>query len=307
MARRGFIKSTLFGGYDKEDTDKLVDFLYGQLYEIKNDLNTAKAVIGNYEKGLSSDKTYEAVLSGERKKLTELQMSCDSLMFKNKELRALAKTSDEELTTLRKQVESLTNELSEAKAVAAVTEKGESAALSTVFIEAQQSCRKLVGDAAEKADKLKKDSERLAAEVIDSANSSAAEIIARAEAESVRLKDEALSESKAIKISSENMRAVMLEDVKSLTADIAKLREVIVSLETSSLSTIDNSTKLLNETENELVKGGVPVFQCPESIEPPKNEPEPIEDEAAKEINEKLAVLISMAEELNNAGQPALN
>ena len=53
MAGSLFIKSTAFGGYDKPQTDKVIEDLFEQVYDLKNQVRDSELYAANRKEGLS--------------------------------------------------------------------------------------------------------------------------------------------------------------------------------------------------------------------------------------------------------------
>ena len=84
MAETRFIRTVTFGGYDKSEVDKKLEYLYTQVYDLKNELRETKLTLKEYEKGTEQEKAAESVLAGERAKLTQVQVQNETMTDKLK-------------------------------------------------------------------------------------------------------------------------------------------------------------------------------------------------------------------------------
>ncbi len=312
MAVTKFIKTTVFGGYDKKDVDKRLDYLYSQIYDLKNELRETKLLLEEYKKGTDEEKTHEAILIAERTRLTGVQVQNETLSQKLKEIREENKSKDKETAELKKEIETLKKELNESKtALAGSKSNNEASILSTVFIEAQKTAGRLVDDAKKEADNIIQDSKKLAENVVTEANNTAAKIVYEAEKEAADINAASENNAEQMKAASGNLRAVMLKDVEDITKEISKIKALFISLKENGLVKINESEQLLERTRNKLRSEGVPVFTVPEKVKPvapkpPKYKPVDTnyitgssENPPKKAKNEDLEKLMAMANALD--------
>ena len=208
------------------------------------------------------------------------------------------KKLSDELEALKAKFSETEKELDEAKSRISALESGsEAVALSQVFIEAQKSANSLVQKANEEAEHKKQQTEDLVKDMIEDANHTAAEIVYEAEKNAADLDAESRNNAEKMKVASNNLRAVMLKDVESLSTHFAELGEMISELAQKSTEKVQESKKILKVTENKLTDGGVPEFRNPELVEPEyPDEPEPRKpSESQKKSNAKLDELAKMA------------
>ena len=139
MAETRFIKTVAFGGYDKSEVVRRLEYLNSQVYELRNELRETKLLLEAYKKGTDVEKAHEAVLAGERTKLTQLQVQNDTLNTK-------LKASDEEnrgygqkLKDAEDTIQELKDQLKEtAGKLSAMETNNEAMSLSSVGYFAQQ-------------------------------------------------------------------------------------------------------------------------------------------------------------------------
>lgn len=318
MAETRFIKTVTFGGYDKADVDKRLEYLYSQVYELKNDLRETKLALEKYKEGADAEKTHESVLAAERAKLTQLQVKNETMSEKLKATENDNKIKEKENISLRETVSELNAALDNAKSeLGALKTGGDAAALGVVFIEAQKSRDMLLETAKKEAAVLEADSKNLAENMIIDANNKSAKIIYEAEKQAAEITADALNKSEQIKVASGNLRASMLQDVGKIGAEVAKLKEVLESFEKSGCNMVAESEKLLESVEKEIKSGGVPVFKMPENYQPklpeePKYQ-QPVSSSgtgvsvSAKKKNSELDKLQAMADAIGGKKKDSID
>lgn len=314
--RSRFIKTVIFGGYERTDVDKRLEALYAQVYDQKNELRVTKLMLEKLKKGTDEEKAHESVLAAERAKITEMQVKCETMSDKVKRADEDSKLKEAEIASLREENEKLKAALEAAKdQLNVLNAGGEAAALGAVFIEAQKSRDMLINTAQEQADKMKADSEKLAENIVADADNKASMIIYEAEKRSAEIAANALAKSEQMKVASQNLKAAMLQDVVSIGSQMHALKQAMDSFESDGMRIINESEQLLKDTEANLKKGGVPVFTIPSDIkpeyfEPPKLKPVDFsagntDAEEAKKRSEELNKLQAMAAALDGKGGTA--
>ncbi len=267
MAETNFIRTTAFGGYDKADVNKRLDYLYSQVFELKNELRESKLSLEGYKKGTEEEKVHEDILSAERAKLTMIQVQNESLNAKVKESREENSAQKAEIESLKGTVEELKSQLAAANSeIEKLRSTNDGAALSKVFIEAQKSADMLVEDAKAQVATMKSDAEKLVENMVIEANNTAKRIVFDAEKEAAEITASSKSDSENMKTASENLRAVMLDELKGIGSEFARLKELFAAIEECASSKINESCELIEKTENKLCSGGVPVFRQPSEI-----------------------------------------
>ncbi len=316
MAESRFIRTVTFGGYDKGDVDSRLDYLYSQVYDLKNELRATKLLNAKLKDGTDAEAAESSVLANERMKLTELQVKNESLSEKLKSTDDDNKKKEEELVELRAQVKELTEQLTEATTkLSAASNGGDAAMFGVVFAEAQKSANMIIATAKQQAEDLDADSKKLAENMVADANNKAAKIVFDAETRAAKIDADSKNDAANMSAASENMKAAMLSDINKIGLEVAKLKQVIVDFEQSGLGKINESEKLLDDTRAELMAGGVPVFKEPEMVEavlPDAPEYQKIDntystgtDEKTKKKNEELDKLKAMADSIGGNGAKA--
>ena len=300
MAGSVFIKSTLFGGYDKQETDKVLEELYLKVYELENKLKDSEL--------FASGSKEEDIIAKEGKELAKVQAANETLSRNIEDLKAESKAKDEQIAGLNDEINKLKDELKEANNKLSKVADGEAAMLSKVFIEAQKSAEMVVNDAKRQADDLKADSQKLADNMIIEANNKAAKIVYAAEKQAAEIETKAINDDEAMKAASSNMKAVMLTDIESISSDLAKIKELFESLTTQGTEKLTKSETVLKDAEKALKKNGVPKFTVPEEMqadlpkEPKLGTPDynynNAKDKEAEQRNEELEKLMSMAQSI---------
>ena len=293
MAETRFIKTVAFGGYDKAEVVRRLEYLNSQVYELRNELRETKLLLEAYKKGTDVEKAHEAVLAGERTKLTQLQVQNDTLNTK-------LKASDEEnrgygqkLKDAEDTIQELKDQLKEtAGKLSAMETNNEAMSLSSVFIEAQKSAAMLEGTARSKSAELTESAKKVAADTIEEANVEAAQIIYEAERSAAETIAEAKNKSEQMDAASNNLRAVALDEVYNLKTQVDELKNVLEAFRDNGLERLSSAQQMLDKTESTLKDGGVPVFRAPVNFEPElPEEPMSLSDkikENAQNEEEKL-------------------
>lgn len=316
--RSRFIKTVPFGGYDRTDVDKRLEFLYAQVYVLKNELRESKLTLEKLRKGTEAEKTHESVLAVERAKLTELQVKNETMTDRLKRAEEENKLKEKELAALQEQYGKLNAALENANSeLTAMRAGGDAAALGAVFVEAQKSRDMILNEAKNKAAGLKTESETLAANIITDADNKAAMIIYEAEKRAAEVIAEALTKVEQMKVASQNMKASMLQEVESIGAKVATLRQAMETFVDTGFKMVTDSNQLMADTAEELKKGGVPVFTEARKIQPQfPDQPElkqvsfpngERDSEEAKKRSDELDKLQAMAEAIGGGKKSSGN
>ena len=259
MAGSLFIKSTAFGGYDKPETDKVVEDLFTQVYDLKNQVRDSELYAANRKDGLDEADNKANIVAASAKELAKVQAENETLSRHVEELKAESKDKDEQIAGLNAEIEKLKGELKEANNRLDKVENGEASMLSKVFIEAQKSADMVRSEAEKQAEDLKADTEKLTTNMITEANNKAAQIVYAAEKQAAEIEAKAINDDEA-------MKAVMLTDIQKISADLSKIKELFVSLQTDGTDKLTKSETMLKDAEDSLKKDGVPKFKVPEEI-----------------------------------------
>lgn len=307
MAETRFIKTVAFGGYDRAEVIRKLEFLNTQVYELKNELRETKLIMEAYKKGTEQEKVHESVLAGERTKLTSVQVQNETLTTKlratedeNKKLGKDLEDANAEMAKLKKELEDANSKLT------ALQSGSDAAALSAVFIEAQKSANSLVENAQTQAAELEEKSKQTAIEIVEEADDAAAKIIYEAEKNAAITNADALNKAEEMKVASNNLRAVMLEDVKQLSKEITAIKTALEDFQENGTKKIAESEKMLEQTQSKLTEGGVPTYKVPQSYEAEIPEPPETKKSAKKaesKSSSKLDELAKMANSIDSKGQ----
>ena len=307
MAESRFIRTVAFGGYDKGDVDSRLNYLYTQVYELRNELRAAKLMNAKLRDGADEETAEKSVLANESIKLTELQVKNGALNEKLKTAESDNKAKEEELVSLRARVKELEEQLSETSTKLAAASGGEESAMfGVVFAEAQKSANMIVATAKQNADNLEADAKKLTENMVADANNKAAQIVYEAEKNAAQIEADSKNDAANMSAASENMKAVMLNDITKLGDEVAKLKNVLLEFEKTGIESIEQTEKLISDTKDELTAGGVPVFKNPEMVEaelPDEPEYQEIDNEYAtgakpKKKNKALDKLKALAESI---------
>lgn len=308
MSETKFIKATAFCGYDKADVDKKLEFLYGLVYDLKNELRETKLMLKDYQNGSDAEKNFEKILASERAQLTQFQVKSESLSEKNKSLKEELRIKENELAELHENIEILQKKLSEAELTINSVDKSSSEAYTIIFSEAQKSHDNILNSAQEKADVLMENARKFADEFIIDSNNKASKIIYTSEKQAVDIITDAQNQAEQIKASANNLRFIMHTEVSEIASKFSELRGLISDFSSNSLVSLNDAEELLDSTDKTLQNGGIPVFTVPKRFEPEyPDEPvyqSPKPDIIEKKSNDALAKLQAMAESIGNGNTP---
>lgn len=311
MAESRFIRTVTYGGFDRNDVNKRLEYLYSQLYELKNELREAKIAADEFRKGSAEEKAHESVLAVERTKLTDELVQNEKLTAKLKTAEEDAKALEDQVAGVKKENQALREELKRAMDRLAAFEAGTDAtALSTVFIEAQKSANLIIENARKEAEEKTSDAKKLAEDTVAEANNAAKQIIYNAEKDAEQIVADAKNYSEEMKAASGNMRAVLIKDIEKMQSEVDKLKGIFTELQKNGLAGLAESEKLLGSAREKLTEGGVPVFRNPEAVaidEPAEPDYEQVntdyhqnvDKEAEKKKQEELEKLQAMAASLS--------
>ena len=304
MAEARFIKTVTFGGYDKTEVIRRLEYLYTQVYDMKNELRETKLLLDAYKKGTDAEKANETVMAGERAKLTQVQVQNETLTTKLKATEEENKGFEQKVADLNASIEELKEQLKAANDKLAGYESGNNpASLSQVFIEAQKSADMLVNNAKREAEKLNDEAKKAAELAIADANDEAAQIIYEAERTAALKLAEAKNKAEEMNVSSNNLKAIMLDDVTKLGAQMSQLRTTLEAFVDTGLGDISDAEERLFSVSNTLREGGVPVFREPESFAPEM--PEAPKRNALKDREEEAEERLKKRSELDKLKQMA--
>ena len=229
MAEARFIKSVAFGGYDKADVIRRLEGLDSQVFTLRQQLRTAKMQLEGIRQGEDVDDTQAKILEDTQKRLTEVQVSNDTL---------------------------------------ALTADDEAKALSAVFIEAKKSSDMLIEMAKQKAAEMDDNSRKAADKSIEYANGEALRIINDAEKKAAEIVADAMNDASAMEVSTDNLRSIMLDDVKGMTARINSIWDALIDFGESGMAQLADAQMLLTQTTKKLTEGNTPRFRNPEMVLP---------------------------------------
>lgn len=308
MAETKFIKTTAFCGYDKADVDKKLEFLYGLVYDLKNELRETKLMLKDYQKGTDAEKNFETILASERTQLTQFQVKSEGLSEKNKSLKEELRIKEAEIAELHKNIETLQKKLSESELIISSIDKSSSEAYTIIFSEAQKSHDNIISSAQEKADALMEDAKNFAENFIIDSNNKASKIIYTSEKQAVDIITDAKNQAEQIKASANNFRFIMHTEVSEIAAKFSELRGLISDFSSNSLISLNDAEEVLDSTDKTLQNGGIPVFTVPKRFEPEYPD-EPVYQSLKpavpeKKNNDALDKLQAMAESISGGNKP---
>lgn len=249
MAETSFIKTAVFGGYDKAETESLFEAMNLQICELQNELRQNKTLLDSFKSDSDEEKGFEALLAAERTKLSQIQAQNETLTAKNLDLNAVSREKDLRIrelealvSDLRKQLDTANERLGE--------QDGSATAMSKVFIEAQKSSDMIREDARAEAERLRQDAVKLAENVISEANESAAKIIRNAEKKAAEIGNAAQDNRVLVNEETFSRRNGVISDMNLLKEEFGKLRELMRGFERSGMECISEGERLLSNASD---------------------------------------------------------
>lgn len=268
MAETRFIRTVVFGGYDKGDVDKKLEYIYDLFFDCKNKLRESKLLLDKMRGGAAEQDALDSVLANERAKLTELQVKNEQLVEKAKSLNDENMRKEKELAELKSRLAEAETKLSEAEAkLASEGGTNSGAMLNIVFQQAQTSANLILSTAQKQADDLASDSKKLAENTVTDANNKAKMIIYEAETNAAEITTAAKEKAAAMDVASGNVKAAVLGDVEKISLELSKFKDIFEKFGSTGTTMISQSMELLNGAVADLTSGGVPVFREPERFE----------------------------------------
>lgn len=268
MNETRFIKTVTFGGYDKTDTEEHIKNLYTRISALETELGTTRLLLGNAENN--------TVIAELREKLAESQAENEKLSFSLQTVKAEKQALENEIKNLKYSVSELEHNLSDADMkILSMSQKDDTAVFGAVFASAKKSAEEIIEKARKKAENLKSDSEKLAGNIIAEANNQASEIIYDAELYATEMTAEIEEEN--LSAIPENIRAVILSEVNTLSECMDNFRKSFTEFLSTGNRILEESGNILTETKKTVTKGGVPVFRNIEVDLPEKPVREPVD------------------------------
>ncbi|MDE6035397.1 MAG: DivIVA domain-containing protein [Ruminococcus sp.] len=278
-----FIKTVVFGGYDKADTDEHIQKLYRKISKLETELEIMRLLNG--KSGTIPEET--------GKKLSEAEAENKKLTYKVSTLTAENSTLEIEVKNLKKTVEELESKLSERDMkIMSLSQEDDTEVFGVVFASARKSAEEIVETARKKAENLKADSERLAHNIVAEANNKASEIVYEAELYASEMTAEVDKEE--LSAIPENIRSVILGEVNKISDYMENFRETFSKFFSVGNDILDKSGDILDDTRRTVLRGGVPVFRDIEKYvdlpEKPVREAVDYSYSAEKKVKEKAVI-----------------
>ncbi|MCM1133645.1 MAG: DivIVA domain-containing protein [Ruminococcus flavefaciens] len=269
MAETKFIRATAFGGYNKADVDKRLDFLYNMVYDLKNELRESKLLLKKYQEGSEAEKNFETVLATERAMITQVQVKNENLSEKNKCIKEEARLKEIENAELRETVKTLQSKLADAElTVNAMKSQNSAETLGVIFVEAQKSRELIISSAKEEAKTCEESTRRFVEEFVTDTNNQASKIIYTAERQAAEIVAEARNQAEQIRVSSNNMKSVMYTEMLGISSKILEIKETISEFGNYTVAKLLNAENIIESADETLKSGGIPVFETAQEIKP---------------------------------------
>lgn len=256
MDGTGFLKTVNFGGFDKKDVLAYVDELNTKIYTLEAELDEKKALLESSGGSGDNSAKYEEILAADKQKISELQANNESLRLQIKSVENELTEKETEIGSLNQRIEELEEQLQAAKNKVASAGPSENSALdlSNVFIEAQKTATSIVSQAKENARKMDEDAKKLANQVVDDANGKASTIVKSADDKANRILADAEDKSAEMRAAADSIKSTVTEEIKDIENNISKLRNILEAFSGESLSKLDETKKVIFDTQESIRK-----------------------------------------------------
>lgn len=256
MDGTGFLKTVNFGGFDKKDVLAYVDELNTKIYTLEAELDEKKALLESSGGEGDNSGKYEEILAADKQKISELQANNESLRLQIKSVENELSGKETEISVMKQRVEELEEQLQAAKNKVASAGPSENSALdlSNVFIEAQKTATSIVSQAKENARKMDEDAKKLANQVVDDANGKASTIVKSADDKANRILADAEDKSAEMRAAADSIKSTVTEEIKDIENNISKLRNILEAFSGESLSKLDETKKIIFDTQESIRK-----------------------------------------------------
>lgn len=274
MSESTFMKTVLFGGYDRADVEQTFERLRGELFRLQNELSDHHKLISYLQQGDSETASLKQIIEEQRTKLSMVQT--EQALYYEK-LRASERQNtekDQEIEKLKARISSLQDKLREKDMKLSAFEADEDNKRARAAIaEIEGKAHSILHGAHKEADQLKENSRKLAENLIADANNTAKRIVYEAETRCAQISAATQNQSSEFEVASGNLRASLLADVERLSAQMQAIQNHFEQFQKESSKSIGNAVQLLSSTDQILKIGGTPVFQAPNTVQPKLPEP----------------------------------
>ncbi len=253
MADEKFLKTVAFGGYDKGEVEKLLNALYSQLFELKNELDDTKLELKRYTDETDVDDVMAQKLAAERKTLALVQTENTALTSKLEAAVSEIKKKDSLIYELNRDISKVKDEAEQLKAELSIANSSDDvSAMSKVFAEAKRSASLIVAGAKKEAAEIELKSRKAAENIIIDAENKAAVIVYEAEKSSADIRTEAYIKSGEISETANSLRLSMINDISAIGSELSKLKGAIEEFAEKGYSLLEDSEEALRAAEIDL-------------------------------------------------------
>lgn len=274
MSESRFMKTVLFGGYDREGVEQKFERLSAKLFSLENELSENRSQLAALQSGGDEVRALRNLLEEQRGKLSAAQAQQETSVQKLHACDARIADKDREIEALKAKVSALQDQIRERDMkLTAFEADADTKPARAAIAEVEEKAHGMIHAAKKDAAKLEENSQKLAENLITEANNTAQRIIYEAEAQSAQILANAQNRCAETEAASGNLRAILLTDVERLNAQISVIRQALAQFGTESTRSLDSASGLLQNTDEILKQGGIPVFAAPQPVEPKLPEP----------------------------------
>ncbi|MBR3044359.1 MAG: hypothetical protein IKI45_07740 [Oscillospiraceae bacterium] len=269
MSESRFMKTVLFGGYDREGVEQKFERLSAKLFELENELSENRSLLASVQNGGDEAAALRDMLEQVRGELSKVQAKQETAAHQLRALDATIADKDREIESLKAKVISLQDQIRERDMKLTAFEADDDTKPARAAIaEVEEKAHGMLNAAKKDAAKLEENSRKLSENVIAEANNTAQRIIYEAEAKSAQILANAQNRCSETEAASGNLRALLLADVDRLSAQFRELQQAFSRFQNESTQSIGAAAGLLQSTDQILKQGGIPVFTAPQTVAP---------------------------------------
>lgn len=269
MSETTFLKTVLFGGYDRTEVEQEIERLNTELFRLQNELSDHHKLIAELQHGGSETNALQRIIEEQRTALAQIQAQQELYSEKIRSFETECSEKDKEIEKLKKKITSLKDHLHEKEMKVAAYEADEDNKPARAAIaQVEEKAHNILHAAQKESAQLEENSRKLSENLIADANNTARKIVYEANVESAKLLADAQNLSSETEVASGNLRAFLLSDIERLTVQMQAIQQNFEQFRKQSTQSIGDAVQLLSSTDQILKSGGIPVFRTPHTVQP---------------------------------------
>lgn len=269
MSESIFLKTVLFGGYDRTEVEKEFERLRTELFRVQSELADRKRIADEMQQGGSKNDTLQRIVEEQRTEIAQIKAERELSTAKVQSFESECKAKDHEIQSLKTKITSLKDKLHDKEMKLSAFEADEDTKPARAAIaEIEEKAHSILHSARKEASKLEENSKKLSENVIKDANNQAKRIVYDAQVESERILADAQNRCAEHDAAYGNLRTLLLADVEQMSAQMQAIQSSFEQFRSQSEQSIGNAVQLLSSTDQILKTGGTPVFKTPHIVQP---------------------------------------